>query len=479
MSDIHLPTSPDSDAAEDQPEVRLELTRAGVEQVLSLYSQEQGSQRADSGFAISLEDVQQAILERRQMLVLGLVAGVLLGGLILLFSTPLYPVSAQVVLERHELSTSAAPSGTGTAGSAFIATQAEVMESHSVVAGAVASIPRAAHLDEEDDAAADAVDSVVATPVSGTQVVALGYLGPDAEHGVLLLEAIVDSYRSVLRNIERQGQQQKLDAKLAEIQLLESETLVVQARIEELRDTHEILGSGEDAATAQADILRDYSQQLSDVRNQRIALENRLATGGEQLAILDPSTRALQEQLQQAQAELARVRLTLMPKHPAVESAQREVAILTRQLAESSSATPRALERDIEATAGLEEQLRLVYDRERERMAAIEKYRREEKVLLSEVERTQEMADARRSELLDQRLLMRLAEAGETGVNARIIQAPVLPEAAAWPRPKLVLTACALFGLLGGFVAALVSLRQSRDLWTPAPAASPAGVVMR
>jgi uncharacterized protein involved in exopolysaccharide biosynthesis len=479
LSDIHLPSAPDPRDHDDQPEVRLELTRAGVEQVLSLYSQEQGSNRAESQFTIRLEDLEQAFRERRQMLVMGLVAGIVLAVLVLLFSTPLYPVSAQVVLERHDITRDATTGGSGTAGSAFIATQAEVLASPLVVADAVAAIPRAAHLDEEDDAAADAMEWVVATPVTGTQVVALGYLGPDAEHGVLLLDAIVDSYLRVLRDTDRQSHQQKLEAKQAEIALLERETRDVEAQLDQLRKHHGILGGGEDAAAAQAEILRDYSQQLSQVRNQRIALENRLATGGEQLAILDPATRALQEQLWQAEADLARVKLTLMPEHPAVEAAQREVTVLRRQLRESSSATPEALKRDIAATAGLENQLQIVYERERERMAAIETYRREEKVLLGELERIRQMMDARRSELLDQRLVTRLAEAGEVEVSARLIEAPVLPEEAAWPKPRIVLAAGALFGLVGGFVAALVSLRKSQNRWSPKQGSSPAGAEYR
>jgi uncharacterized protein involved in exopolysaccharide biosynthesis len=479
LSDIHLPSAPDSDEDGDQPEVRLELTRAGVEQVLSLYSQEQGSKRSETEFAISFEDIQQAIQERRQMLAIGLVSGILLGALVLLISTPLYPVSAQIVLERHEVSSEVTSGGPGHGGSAFIATQAEVMASHSVIAGAVASIPRASHLSEDDDGAADAIEWVVATPITGTQVVALGYLGPDAEHGAQLLEAILVSYRSVLANIETQSQQQKLEAKQAEIDLLAKEATEVTAEIDTLRLGHGILGGGEDAAAIQTEILRDYSQQLSDVRSQLISLESRLAAGGEQLAILDPATRALQEQLWQAEANLSRVRLTLMPQHPAVEAAQQEVTVLRRQLRDSSSATPEALKRDIEATAALEKQLLIVYARERDRMAAIEKYRREENVLIGELDRIREMSDERRSELIDQRLVTRLAEAGEVGVTARMIEAPVLPEGAAWPKPMIVLAAGALLGLMGGFTAALISLRKSRDLWSPSPQPGGSGIEIR
>lgn len=472
MSDFHLPNPTDPDDLEGQPEVRLELTRAGVQQVLSLYSQEQESNRSEFEFSLRLEDLQEAFRERRRMVGIGLGAGIAFGCLVLLMSTSLYPVTAQVVLERHEVLSNSIGGETGSGGSAFIATQAEVMHSPSVISAAVASIPRAAHLDEEDDAVADAVESVQAAPVTGTQVVALGYLGPDADHGVRLLGAIVAAYRGVLRDNEQQSQNQKLRAKQAEIEMLDLEVENVELQIDALRTKHRMLGTAEEAAAAQSALLEDHTAQLTGIRNQRIALENRLATGGEQLAILDPATRSLQEQLWQAEAELSRVQLTLRSRHPAVERAQQEVTVLRNQLRANSQATPDALKRDIEAARGLEAQLGIVYELERERMAEIEGYRRDEEDLLVAVGRIREMSDVRRSELLDQRLVARLAESGEVGITARLIEAPTLPEEPTWPKPKLVLPATAIIGLFGGFVAAIISLRRSRGEWLSGPSMS-------
>jgi uncharacterized protein involved in exopolysaccharide biosynthesis len=466
LSDIHLPTQNDSendpDDSDGQPEVRLELTRAGVQQVLSLYSQEQESTRSEFEFSLRLEDFQEAFRERRQMLAIGLAGGLALGLMVLLFSTPLYPVTAQVVLERHDLSTNSVGGGVGSGGSAFIATQAEMLHSQSVIEAAVASIPRPAHLEPDDDAAADAKESVQASAVSGTHVVALGYLGPDGTYGVQLLNAIVAAYRSVLRSNEQQSQEHKLLAKQAEIEVLATEADVVEARIEALRVEHKMLGSSEEALAAQSAILRDYAEQITDVRSQRIAFENRLATGGKRLAILDPAMRSLQERLWQAEAELAQVRLSLRAIHPAVEAKQQEVDVLREQLSSTSESTPEALERDIEASLGLEAQLEGVYQRERLRMADLERYRRAEEDLELELTQIREMRDDKRGELLDQRLVTRLAESGEVGVTARMIEAPAVPESAAWPKPKLVLSGSAILGVLGGMTAALISLRSGR-----------------
>ena len=329
----------------------------------------------------------------------------------------------------------------------------------------MSAIDRATHLDDEDDAAADAKESVQSSPVSGTQVVALGYLGPDGEYGVRLLNAIVEAYRDVLRSHEQESQGQKVRAKQAEIDVLAGEANDVERELDDLRIEHQMLGSAEDAATAQTAILRDYAAQLTDVRSQRIALQNRLATGGKRLAILDPAMSSLQERLWQSEAELAQIRLTLRSIHPAVESKQQEVDVLRQQMRSTSQATPEALKRDIEAALGLEAQLGVVYERERQRMAAIERYGRDEEILNLELAQIRSMSDSRRSELLDQRLVARLAESGEVGVTARLIERPALPISAVWPKPKLVLTAGAILGLVGGFAAAFVSLRRDRSEW--------------
>ncbi len=486
LSDPNLPSTPEPNDGGQQPEVRLELTRAGVQEVLSLYSQDQRSRPEEARFTIRLEDVERAIRERRRMLVLGLVGGIAFALLVVLASTPLYPVSAQVVLERHDVTSRSASGGPGDAGSAFIATQAEVMQSHSVIADAVGTLPRASHLDEDDDPVADALGAVRASPVSGTQVVALGYLGPDVAHGIRLLNAIVEAYRRALQRNEEASQREKLRAKQAEIEVLDEEATELETRLTEMRRENETFGSAEDTAAAQNNLLRDLAQQITDTRNERITLENRLATGPEQIAILDPATRTLQQQLWEAEAELSRVRLTLKPRHPAVEAAQREVSILQRQLRENRQATPGAIKRDIEAAKGLEEQLAIVYEQERQRMTKIEADRRQEGLLLAELDRVRELGNIRRSELLDQRLVTRLAEAGEVGVTARIIEAPIPPESAAWPRPKLLLVVGAALGLVAGFVAAFVSLRretiaeeQAEETWVPPSRAGRSGIEVR
>lgn len=467
MSDTHLPSTTEDDG--QSPEVKLELTRAGIQQVLSLYAQDHEAPTSPDAFSIRMEDVMKVLAEKRRMLLMGVLAGLALGSLVLLFSTPLYPVSAQVVIERHDVSTSRPISGPGGGGSAFVATQAEVMQSRSVIAAATDRLPHPPYLEADDDPVTSALETVVASPVSGTQVVALGYLGPDPNYGVELLTAVVAAYKNTIRANEAQNQNMKLEGEQREIDALNEEALALEQKLQSMRTANNIVGTAEDAVATQSVVLQGLNQQLADARSQRITLENRLAAGGDKLSILDPATRSLQEQLWQAEAALGRARLTLMPAHPAVQAAERDVAVLKKQLRSSSKATPGALKRDVQSFAGLEQQLKTVYAEETQRMAELEAYRRQESVFALELERVREMSDARRRELLDQRLLARLAETGEIGISAQMIEAPRIPEGPAWPKPRFVLAVGVLLGLLGGFAAALFSLRRGEEkIWTTA-----------
>ena len=59
--------------------------------------------------------------------------------------------------------------------------------------------------------------------------------------------------------------------------------------------------------------------------------------------------------------------------------------------------------------------------------------------------------------------IARLAETGEVGISARLIESPTLPDGASWPKPKLLLLLGAAAGLLGGLVAAIISLQRERE----------------
>ncbi len=413
----------------------------------------------------TLDDVMQ-VLRRKYLTVLaGALVGLALVAPVLAWTTPIYAVSAKVVLSRQDPGELV---GTDSGSSIFIATQAEEISSLSVVATAVATLPRPDHLKPDADAVAYAHGAVHASAISNTRVIALAYLGADANYGAALLTAMVGAYDRKLRDTTRSGQDQALNTKAAELDVLLEDIADQEAQIKELRGINNIIGTAAEAAAAQTDQLRGQTVELREVRSRRIELESRLATGGGAgLNVDDPGRRSLQEDLRLADAELARASRSLTAEHPTVMAAESNVEVLREQLAASDEASPVALLQQIAEAVRYEAELTALASRSRGRLQAIESHRRDEDELLTELARTRSLADSWRHELGDQRLVAQLAQEGNVGVSARFIADPVAPDDAVWPRPKLMLPAGLMFGVIGGFLFGLVSLRR-RGVFTRA-----------
>ena len=469
MNDSNLPSESNGEDA-NTPEVKLELTQAGVRQVLSLYAEEAAGRAAHGGIELGFAEIVEAMWARRQLLLVCLVAGALVGLLVIFLATPLYTVSTQVVLDQQGSLDTTLESGRG--GSAFIATQAEIMQSRSVITDAVASLTPP---EDQNDPIAAALEALQASPVSGTQVVALSYLGPDPQYGEQLLRATVASHQNRLTVDEQASQAQRLSAKEAEYDALIAEVERLEDQLLELRRTHFNGLSAEDSLEARNQIIRDQNEQLLEAKRQRLALENQLRAGSIDLLGSDSATRALQDRLYMAEADLARLTQTLRPSHPSRVAAEREVNLLRRQLESTTLASPQALEREIEAARGVEAALQSGLDQANQALADFERLRRQESRLIDELEQTRGLMEVRRRALLDQRLFAHLAAAGEVGVTARIIEEPVQPIAPTWPNGPLVLAICAAIGLLIGIFWAVFSFRNNQLNWLGADGSAQPG----
>lgn len=463
MADSNVPINPNAEGEDNNlPEVRLELTQAGVRQVMSLYAEEQAGRGQYGGMTFGVDELFAALRKHWRTVVMCFLGGFILSIAVLTFTSPLYTVTAQVVLERQDPSeTRAAQVNTS---SAFIATQAEVMQSRAVLTEAV-ELTQLAHPNPEQDEVDAAQESIQASAVSGTQVVALSYLGLDPIYGMELLDATVTAYRNRLQKEETQNQDQRLSAKQAEYEALLADIETLEQQLDNLRRTNFSGGSAEDAVAAQLQIIRDQTQRLGTVRQNRIALETQLLAGSVSMLNDNSVTRSLQDRLIQAETELSRTRQTLRSGHPTVEAAQREVDLLRNQLTRTERATPALISKEIDAAKGLEAQLGVVLSEERATLAQSDRLRREEQLVTDELSQTQELIDERRRALLDQRLLKRLADAGEFGVTARVIAEPVEPQAPTWPNPLLVLIICCGLGTLVGVCWAVFKARQVFDPW--------------
>ena len=445
-----------SEAVARNPDLLPEIVRSVMNEFIGVYRH---APPPPPVFGFTWGDIVQVVKKRRLFLLIGTAVGIQLAILILILIKPLYAVSAQLVITQQ------APGqliDSDSGSSAFIATQAEIIHSLDVVQAAVATLPRPPHLKPSDDAVAGALDAVNASAISGTRVIALAYMGEDAKYGAALLNAIIDIYLTKVRSTTRSGQTNLIDTKSAELDELLEEIARQESQLNDLRRVAGIIGTADEAAAAQAERLNGLSAELTEARNQRIKLKSQLATGGSILIADDRLRSSLREDLRQAESELAKARKSLTAEHPTAVAAERNVEVLRAQLASIDGGSRGALRQQVDEAARLEAEVAAIEAKARERLKVIEVHRSKENRLLVELERTQSQADELRSELRDQRIVARLAKAGDVGIGARIIAQPVVPAEPVWPKKKFTLFVGAVLGLTVGFVFALLSLRKQR-----------------
>jgi len=444
-------TLPHDKADSHKPETAREALIEKDDEFSGLYPE---APPATTGF--TLNDMMQVLRQNYLYLLAGALIGLAVVAAVLAGSSPIYAVSAKVVISRQEPGELV---NTDSGSATFIATQAEIMSSLSVVAKAVATLPRPDYLEPHDDAVEAAHAAVHASAISNTRVIALAYLGPDGAYGAALLRAMVDAYTSELRDTSRSGQAQALNAKAAEFGALKEEIEDQEAQIAELRAADNIIGTADEAAAAQSGLLRDQTEQLTEVRTRRMGLESRLATGvGAGPNVDDRGRRSLHEDLRLAESELARVSRKLTAEHPSVVAARNNVEILRDQLAASDKV---ALEDQIAEVVRHEVELTSLVAQASRRLEAIESHRQVENELITELAQNRSLADRWQQELSERRMSTQLAELGNVGVNARFTDEPVAPnDGPIWPRPKLLLPAGLAFGAIAGFLFGLWSLRR-------------------
>jgi capsular polysaccharide biosynthesis protein len=213
----------------DVAEVRLELTSAEVRQVWALYSgprrtipsqTRQEGVASESPLAAFLRELRPLAWRWRRTLALTSVAAMALGAIFLLVATPTFAVKARVLVEQR--GTDGHDAAVARDASAFLAGQAEILAGASLVEEALmesklvtaserssvierlwAWLPLAAPApaQAERDALAQVHRAFSATPVFGTEVIALEFQTQDPASGVRFVQAAIDRYEELARSL--------------------------------------------------------------------------------------------------------------------------------------------------------------------------------------------------------------------------------------------------------------------------------------
>jgi uncharacterized protein involved in exopolysaccharide biosynthesis len=469
MSDSRLPAPRHDDA-----EVRLELTNAEGRQVWALYSrppQEAGP--AETPLSIFLRDLPPLAWKWRRYVALTAFGSMALGVLYLMLATTLFGVSSLILVQNRE--TALQQYGVVRDGSAFLATQAEIIHSPPIVREALESsgigfpapepglldrvrgwlpLPEGEAPDLERLNVGISLAALQATPVLGTEVIALNYRTDDPGTGVIFIEAVIKSYEQYVRGLEQGGHRDALTLIEAEEATRRGELEVLEKEYETLRAGTGTLGDeNEGVLSVQKARLEGHATMLVEAQTDRIRLENELRSARSSVNSAEVDT------LRQAELRLAELRRGYSERHPEVRAAREQVEVLRAPLPQAAAGLASELERRLRAARDTERHLTQLYENEFRKSKAVDMDRLHERRLADQVASARVAHEASLKMLHEKRLTVEAMAQEGAGVVVRTLEAPEVLEDALWPRPVPVLFCCMVIGGLAGLGLAVVMER--------------------
>ena len=446
-------------------------------QIWALYPlmspQEQRPAPADADLLRVLPEVAH---RGRRFLAVGAFAGFLFGAFYLVFADPVYIVKT---LLHVELRKSVIHDVDSRPANTYVGTQAEVIQSPAMVSEAIRTIglpeeeggifstlfgwvgalnPFAS--DEEVDPIAQAVLATLpilqASPVLGTDVLAVTLRTVAPERGVNFLDALVASYQRYVRENETAAQREGLD-------LLHQREAGLSAQIGELFQVYELKESGiatlsdsENALTVHRMSLEEHARARVEAQRRRIDIENELASLREQANAQVAPSREILDELVRQEAMLAELKQRLSSRHPDVIQTEQRVASMREQVRAGGRTRIDELQRAARAARRTEVDLTGLYEREWEKVKQLESERAGLKKVGDEIARLEEERRSVLALLGEKELSVLAAQGGQnSGTLVRVLQAPTVPPDAVWPLPIPVLISCTFVGVLGGLGYAL------------------------
>ena len=433
----------------------------------------------DSIVARFLSELPAIAWRRRRRLALGGFGGAVLALGYLAVTPPVYVVRALVHIEQRE--SVLQQYDALRAGATFIGTQAEVIQSPSVVGGALDSIglpearapgpvkraklwlrsldPFGEPTPRDPRAAAilKAQGYLGASPVVGTDLLAISYRVPNPQRGVAFVSALIDTYRDNVRAFETDAHGEGLALLQKEDEELRRQLEALQRRHDELHSATLLLGEGENSLGVQKLRLEEQARAHVEAQGRRIELENRL-TQYEQSGTSPLSERnQVVEDLNQAEALLAELRASRNERHPDVRATQQRIELLREQLAKNSATQRAAIESELRAARRTEQMLSRLYQNEWAATKEFEQQRRQVEEVRREIEALTLKRDALGALLREKEIQVLSLHSGHSGTVVRVVEPPTVPTEKAWPRPSIVLVAFGFLGTLAGLGSGVLS----------------------
>jgi uncharacterized protein involved in exopolysaccharide biosynthesis len=458
-------------------------------QVWALYPMAPPAARAESDGVDLVRLLTDSARGGRRLLALGALLGLAFGAAYLLAADAVYVVRTVLHVELRK---SVIRDSDARLGSSYVGTQAEVIQSPAMIAEAI----RAIGLPQSDPGLLDRLKAWVrsldpfgpapprdpleqavmatlpllqASPVVGTDVMAVTLRTRAPERGVRFLEALTASYQTYVRENEASAHREGLGV----LRERETELAAQIAELSQRRDREQAVtrsfGDGQNQLAVQRMSLEEQARARVEAQRRRIDLENELAALRETADARVAPSREIQDELVRGEAALAELRAKLSARHPDVIQMEQRVGGLREQLRLGATTRIEELEREVRAARRTEAALAGLYDREWQTVKALEAESASVRKLDQELERLEEQRGVVMTLMGEKELALLAAQSGEnSGTLIRVLEAPAVPSSPVWPLPVPVLFGCALVGLAGGLGFALISTWRASEGREPA-----------
>jgi uncharacterized protein involved in exopolysaccharide biosynthesis len=421
----------------------------------------------------------EAARRGRRYLLIGALVGLAFGATYIVVADPIYVVKTLLHVEMRK---SVIRDSDSRPGNTYVGTQAEVLQSPTMIADAIRTIglPEGEEpgflgraidwvrslnpfgSEEQVDPIQAAVLAMLpalqASPVVGTDVLAVTLRTPAPVRGVSFLDALVESYQHYMRANESDAQREGLGLLRQREASLDAQIAALSERYVDKESEVRSLGDSENALTVSRMSLEEHARARVEAQRRRIDLENELASLREQASAQVAVSREILDDVVRAEASLAEMRSRLSDRHPDVILAEQRVAGLRQQIQAGTRVRVDQLEREARAARRTEAALAGLYAAEWDKIKALEVERVAMKKLGDERTRLEEERRGVLALMAEKELSVLAAQGGEnSGTLVRVLQAPTIPPTAVWPLPIPVLVACSFVGLFGGLGFALYS----------------------
>ncbi|HYW78779.1 MAG TPA: Wzz/FepE/Etk N-terminal domain-containing protein, partial [Thermoguttaceae bacterium] len=237
-----------------------------------------GRSESEAHFTLMTPEMIELLGRRKWYLIWPVLIALALGAFYLFEVAPLYHVQARVLVQRQGLPL--AQDHPTKDNVEFLATQAEIIRSPAIVEQAVESLDFMPYEGPEIDPTVEILKSLRVQPVLGTNVLSIDFYGIESGQAVQIVEAIIESYRQYLYGIDHDTHLESLRVLTRSERDLRLDLSELERKYLALRKNSPLMGQGRDAISIQRSLLTQLGEKLTDARNRRMQLENRLQTMG-------------------------------------------------------------------------------------------------------------------------------------------------------------------------------------------------------